>query len=296
MEKDLLIKLQHFFEVDLKLKKDMISIAPSKEFQYSDESAISKYTDSINDFLEYTFTELKCMTVDIFGINSLVMQRINELEVQIKNNFYSCGFDPDKLNSFYKNFITNMEPEFVKLVKDRCVGYTLTSSSESPMSKATTINEILHFIHSYVLNNEKILQAMPEINKKVNEFKFPLILRGKQVPYFEELFNQFPLNVDVGWTDIVIINDRKLIMMVRDRGHALTIEVTLNNGTARVEYFIPKICNLEMVNNLPGINVVSDKSIGATGVFEVPCDELYNSLFIFISKVPMDMDQEFNRK
>ena len=55
MEKDLLIKLQHFFEVDLKLKKDMISIAPSKEFQYSAESAISKYTDSINDFLEYTF-------------------------------------------------------------------------------------------------------------------------------------------------------------------------------------------------------------------------------------------------
>lgn len=33
--------------------------------------------------------------------------------------------------------------------------------------------------------------------------------------------------------------------MVRDRGHALSIEVTLNKDNARIEYFIPKICNVE---------------------------------------------------
>lgn len=49
---------------------------------------------------------------------------------------------------------------------------------------------------------------------------------------------------------MVAISERKLLMMVRDRGHALSIEITLNGQNARLEYFIPKVCNVDMVNNL----------------------------------------------
>ncbi len=41
----------------------------------------------------------------------------------------------------------------------------------------------------------------------------------------------------------------------------LTIEVTLNNNIARIEYFIPKLCNIEMINNLPGVNKVNKKIV-----------------------------------
>ena len=84
--------------------------------------------------------------------------------------------------------------------------------------------------------------------------------------------------------------------MVRDKGHALSIEISLHNDVARIEYFIPKLCNIDMINKLPGINAVNKDSIGATGVVEVPINILSDALFDFISKVPMDSDMDLPSK
>lgn len=280
-----LIKLQHFLEVDLKIKKEMLNIAPANDNQYND---VEKYSDRVNDFLIYIFSELKCIASDIFGLKSQIMEKITTMESVIKNNFYSCGYDIDKLRLFYKNCISNMELDFINAVKGECVGYSFGGISSAKNAK--TINEILHFIHSFILNNERILQSIPLIDKKENNYKYPISLRGIRVPVFEQLLAIFPNDLDVGWTDMVAVNERKLLMMVRDRGHALTIEITLNLQTARIEYFIPKICNVDMVNNLPGINKVNQDSVGATGIIEIPISDLPNTLFSFISKVPMDSD------
>lgn len=288
MTDELLIKLQHFFEVDLKIKKELLNMTPPSDDQYYD---IEKYIDNVNDSLIYIFSELKCITSDIFGSNTQIMNKVIAMENAIKNSFYSCGYDIDKLRTFYKKCISDMELDFIDSVKEECVGYTFGGGSSA--QKAKTINEILHFIHSYILNNEQLLQSISLINKKENDYGYPISLRGFQVPLFEQLLEVFPNDLDVGWTDMVAVNERKLLMMVRDRGHALTIEITLNIQTARIEYFIPKLCNIDMVNNLPGINKVNQDSVGATGVIEVPLNDLQNTLFSFISKVPMDSDMVF---
>ena len=185
-----------------------------------------------------------------------------------------------------------MELIFIDNVKRECVGYTFGSTTSVEM--AVSVNELLHFIHSYVINNDEILQSIPLLNEKKNNYDYPISLRGVKSPVFEQLFNLFPLDLDCGWTDMVVINDKKLIMMVRDRGHALTIDISLNNDMARIEYFIPKLCNIEMINNLPGINKVNENSVGATGVMEVPINTLPSVLFDFISRVPTDNDMIIN--
>ena len=48
-----LIKLQHFFEVDLKIKKEMLNMNPLIDTQYMNESSIIKYTDRVYDSLIY---------------------------------------------------------------------------------------------------------------------------------------------------------------------------------------------------------------------------------------------------
>ena len=78
--------------------------------------------------------------------------------------------------------------------------------------------------------------------------------------------------------------------MIRDRGHALTIEITINNDKARIDYFIPKIININMINALSGANKVRENSVWATGVIEVNKDILNGTLFNFIFKVPTDRD------
>ena len=181
-----------------------------------------------------------------------------------------------------------MTPDFINSVKQECIGYYYGTTSS--IETANSLNEVLHFLHSYIINNENILQSISLINQKQNEFDYPIQLRGNKSEIFEDLFEKFPTDIDVGWTDMVIINEKKLIMMVRDRGHALSIEITLNNDKARIEYFIPKLCNIDMINKLPGVNKVDNNSVGATGIIEVDKNELPQVLFNFISKVPMDSD------
>ena len=48
-----------------------------------------------------------------------------------------------------------------------------------------------------------------------------------------------------------------------------------------------------MINTLPGVNKVNENSIGATGVIEVPINDLLDALFDFILKVPTDSDIVF---
>lgn len=288
---DVIIKLEHFFQVDFEIKKGIYNLAPV-DLKYYDELSMQKYTDQLNDLLIYIFCELKCIALDLFKKDSNVISKIFSMEKNIKNQFYSCGFDIDKLKKFYEIYISNMTNDFINSVKKECVGYTFYGTSSIEM--ANSLNEILHFLHSYIINNEIILQSVPLIKEKQNEFDYPIQLRGQKSNIFELLFEQFPTNIDVSWTDMIIINEKKLIMMVKDRGHALSIEITLNGNIARIEYFIPKLCNIDMINSLPGINRVNNNSIGATGIIEVSINELPETLFNFISKVPMDSDMNFN--
>ena len=283
----IMIKLEHFFQVDFEIKKEMYNLAPAN-LKYFDESSMQKYTDNLDDFLMYYFSELKCISLDIFGKDSNVISRILSMEKNIKKEFYSCGFDINKLKKFYEIYISNMTSDFINNVKQECVGYSFAGTSSVEI--ANSLNEILHFVHSYIVNNENILQSIELIDQKHNDFNYPIQLRGNKEEVFEQIFKDFPTNIDVGWTDMVVINNKKLIMMVRDRGHALSIEVSLNGNRARIEYFIPKLCNIDMINLLPGINKVNNNSIGATGAIEVNIDDLSQVLFDFISKVPMDSD------
>ena len=124
MYNERIIKLQHFFSADVKIKKEMNEISPHLN-QYLDENSMIKYTDKVNDSLNYIFSELKCITLDIFGVQSNVFERICYLEQITKNSFYSCGLDIDKLKIFYKKFIANLELNFINSVKNECVGYNV---------------------------------------------------------------------------------------------------------------------------------------------------------------------------
>ena len=292
MNNELLIKMQHFFEVDLKIKKELYNNVPQDT--YIDSNSTMKYADNLNDSLNYIFSEFKYITADFFGTKSPVFIKIDELERIIKNNFYSCGNDINKLQNFYRYFVSNMTPEFIDNIKNNCVGYT--GGNVDPIMQATSINEILHFLHSYIINNEELLQAIPINKQKNNMYKYPITYRGYNSELFGQLFDQFPISIDCGWTDMVALSDKKLIMMVRDRGHALSIEISINNDIARLEYFIPKLCNIDMINALPGVNKVNENSIAATGVIETSVNNLPQTLYSFIEKVPTDADIVFEGK
>ena len=291
MDETKLIKLQHFFEADMKLKKEMYQSAPPAPDKLVD---VEKYADSLYESLLYIFSELKCVSLDLYGPNSTVLKKCLELEKDIKQAFYNCGYDYKKLQAFYTNYISNMDPNFINKVKENCMGYYLWA--KAPFDEAKTINEFLHVMHAFIVNNDHIYKSIPEVCNKKNDQGYPISYRGVDTPAFKTLFENFPLDLDVGWTDMLCLDDRKVLMMIRDRGHALTLEITLNpNNEARVEYFIPKICNLDMVNSLEGVNKVDNDVVGTTGVIVCNINDLPNKVFTFISMVPTDVDMPFHR-
>ena len=286
-----LAKLQHFFEMDVKIKKEMLKISPPNNYQCLDENSLIKYTDLAYETIIFIFNELKRMIMDMFITDKLYfLEKVDILQQEIIKKFIDCSTNINDLRYFYKYYVSYMDKSFIEIVKSECYGYGPHDVKKS-ISSVRTPNEILHLIHSYVMNNEEILLSIPLINQKNNNFNYPISFRGVTNLLFEQVFLNFPIDLDCGLTDIIGVNDNKLLLMVRDRGHALTIEITLNDDIARIEYFIPKICNIDMVNSLPGLfTKVNDDSVAAVGVIEVDKKNLCNVLYKFISNVPTDND------
>ena len=95
--------------------------------------------------------------------------------------------------------------------------------------------------------------------------------------------------------DIVCYGDDKAILLVRDVAHALSIQIKKYEGGYFVEYFVPKICNVEMVNKLPGVTKVVDDSSYTIGQFEIAEKDFPASLYQFVKMVPTDADMLLNK-
>ena len=285
--------MQHFFEQDIKLKKEIYNMCPPSD--YIDEDSLMKYTDNLQESINYIFSEFKRIAADFFEGNSrnLLEANIDKYEKKVIDEFNSCGLDINKLRSFYKNYISDMKEEFVDSVKVSCVGDKFVNYLY-PISKANTINEYIHYFHSYILNSCDVLRKIPINSERLNREGYPIRLRGFNSNRAIEIFKAIPFELECGFAEIIAVNENKIIMMFRDLGHATTIEVSLDNGNAKVEYFVPKLNNIELINYLPGVNKVNENSVGATGSFEVKEDNLTNSIVNFISRVPTDKNRNMD--
>ena len=79
MEDENLIKIQHFFEVDNRIKREMYRVAPPKDEDLLTNYSVKRYTDELEDAILYAFCEFKCISKDLFGTRSEEFKRIKKL-------------------------------------------------------------------------------------------------------------------------------------------------------------------------------------------------------------------------
>lgn len=281
---DQLLKIENFFTNNLKIKKLIYNLKPS----LMDSSNKIAKMDYIINFLN-TMDQIKSIMLKISDnfyknsdINEIINNHFEEYDTIVLNNY-------NDLEDIYKRCCSNMDSDLIEIVKDEFCGYKLMGGNiRKALNKASTINEILHVLHSSIVNNELYYQSVPEIARKCNEDGENIILRGKENELAEKLFFNFPVDIESGSNDIVSLND-KILMMIRDRGHALSIEMDIDGENVWVKYFIPKICNHDMASKLKGINLKSNEKT-ATGEFLTDKDNLLNDIYTFVAGVPMDDD------
>lgn len=91
MPNDNMIKLEHFFMVDKRIKDEMIAISPPTD--YLDTESLIKYTDKLDDSLNYIFMELRCVVKDLFMGNGNIAfyEKVLFLENLSKRNLWNAA-------------------------------------------------------------------------------------------------------------------------------------------------------------------------------------------------------------
>lgn len=281
--------LKNFIKTDLSIKNDLLELAPNKTDNF-DESSKINYIDKLYKSLKDLEFDFKS-SLKGFNFDDKINESLTEFFNKEKEKLAIGNYNNINCNEIYQNNFSDMSKTFIEDVKKTFVGYTSFNENDlnTSIKEAKTINELLHTCHSYIMNNQSILSSITKISEKQNQFKYPISLYGEQTKAAEELFNNFPMDLDVGWTDIISLEDQ-IFMMVRDRGHALTIDIDTSKDDYLVKYFVPKLCNEDMIKALPGINKDNISQNGASGCFQCKNTEFTNKLFSFIEKVPTDND------
>lgn len=303
-------KIEKFFGIDMRIKQELIDVAPSEIDGYNQESMMA-YSDKLYEqFEEMEYQILQI--INMYGFGEVVHGLIKEKLQDIKNSLINAGYTFANLKKVYRDFFSGMSKQLVDSVQDTCKGYYTTREFKLPktISQCKTINEILHVLHSYVVNNEKILQGLPKIDEKTKSVTintFDAYRQPKKEAWQftcatlygvkNEIAQQIYMNInpeqkEIGESTIIGL-ENKVLMMVRDRGHALTLEIDTEGDKSLVRYFIPKICNIELVNQLRGVTKVAesaDVTDTATGCFECEKNNIGNEIVSFVEKVPTDSD------
>lgn len=283
-------KLDKFFKIDLKIKDLILKTKPNEKIY--DTSGAIKYVDNLIKELD-TIKDYFSWIIDTYNMTPYLKDVINNSFNEYNEKLLNSNYDYDKLTRIYQECILKMTVGLEKGLQKNLFGYNINRKEVESFEKCKTINDYLHAFHFYIVNNEKIFHSMPVIDRKINKDDEPIILFGKENDLSRDLFNKYPVELGTGEVDILSFDDH-LLMMIRDVGHALSVDSTIENDNIRVSYFVPKSCNIEKVNKLKGVTkldpLTSDMFSPTNGEFVCKKEDFTSEMIDFISNVPTDID------
>ena len=297
--------LANFFESDAKIKEILEECAPTN---LDTQDTVIEYSNKLMKAIETIEVEMNKIFSQKGLPTSMFKENVMKLLGEIKNQLEST-MDPHKLKEIYKKSFSDMSPKFVEDVGKVCVGYTTKQhfnrdgsniSLFGVAAETKTINEMLHLLHSYICNDDNMYKMLPVVERKKIGRYGDCTLFGEASDIAKDIYDSMPenqWNSELGETYIIGLKNRAL-MMVRDSGHALTIDIEEDKekGKVFVKYFVPKICNIEKLNKLKGIHKIPTdaywRDMSANGMYETSIDGFGIDIVNFIQEVPTDMDME----
>lgn len=280
---------KNFFKIDLRIKRELMQAAPSQTDDF-DEGSRMKYVDDAY----HTYKDFRSDFAQIeqdFHLGETVQRCTDEFFRRGAEHFAPSRYDASITKKIYQEEFTDMRRDFIEKVKNKFVGYKLVRGNLGAMiAGSRSVNELLHAYHSFIMNNENILQNVPPVSSKENSSGYSIVLRGEETALSKQLFDSISDDLNIGDTDIVSA-DENIMMMVRNRGHALTISAEPDGAQPDkmwVEYNVPKLCNIEKIKALPGLSGCTEN--GASGGFFVSRNEFGSKISEFIVRVPNDKD------
>ena len=104
-----------------------------------------------------------------------------------------------------------MSPELVRKVNEEIYGYSCFIDLEGILSQSASITEILHVFHTFIINNENILQS-----SMVQSEKGRTRLYGEKTQIATSIFDGLDNFMADSEKTILSISDNHIIVMLRD--------------------------------------------------------------------------------
>ena len=280
-------KVKKFLDLDMHIKKMIESLNPNEKC-FSEEGCVD-YSNNLMKELKYFKDSFRILGESLSMSEENISIMTSKMD-EITNKFIETRLDYDNLKKFYINNILKMNEEPLKAIEEGYVGYALFKSGQDALKKCKTINDMLHVCHHMLFNNEKIYGLMPVIEEKEITGGVAKLL-GEENKDAKDIYDHIQ-DVYSYEIDILSING-SIIIMARDLGHALTVNVDKENDNYRISYFIPKICNPKKANAFPGVTKVpldASPSAATTGEYVIKDGNLGERVSIFLKNVPTDGD------
>ena len=287
-------KINSFFMHDMNIKNAFIRLSLDDDYKY-DEHYVEMFVRNAYEDLKYVFQEFNTI-MDTLNINSYLKNYVIESFEKIEEEFAECGFNPDKLKDFYNKCISHMNPTLLADISQNLSGYRVMRDEATVIYKTTTLNELLHVLHASVVNNDLLLKSCDLLDKKARPSQgynnACTELYGEEFPLARYVYDNITNDVESDVITILSVNPDNVLIMTRDLGHATSFEIDDYGDYIMVHYFIPKLCNIELINKLHGINPVKPSATtfqGATGRFETTKDQLMNDINGVLVNIPDDI-------
>jgi len=282
---------ENFFELDIQIKSLLYKLAPPEEFLSEEDKFkyLDKLIKSLN-LIKKTFIYMTDLLECSENITDTLMNKFNIIESALLETDYTSN----SLKKLYNVCFAKMDDELLTLVKKSFYGDASKNNQRkitSVLDKCVSINEMLHVLHVYMDNNKILMNKIPILEMKISlGEEDPIYLRGDINPIAKAIYDAQDENFDTGEVDIVALNKcKKILMLVRHRGHALSIQIEeINEYELGINYFIPKVHHYELIKNLRGLNNYKQGDKVASGSFLISKENVGEEIFEFVRMVPTD--------
>ena len=145
--------VQDFWEKDVEIKKilmDLLKAESSMNGVYQMQRYVNLLRRTTNS-LEGIF---KKMIPLLKGIPSnLMLDFVTKFFAQIQIEIESCDCTAPGIHKLVTTRFSDMKESFLNVVNQNCVACYLWFDLKSIVEECTSINELLHFYHAYIINN-----------------------------------------------------------------------------------------------------------------------------------------------
>jgi len=231
-------EMKNFFILNAGFKEiiENLSLVRNRRngFFLSTKEEISiEYSDQMCTCLFYVIDKIN-ITMHNFGFSAEIIEEIHKRMNEIISNFNQCSINLDALTKFYEEYILGLSQKACKKIDESLFPYIpqYEHNALEVAKECKTINDIVHFLHVCIVNDEKNYQNIPVLYGYESE-ENRVYLKGEVSEISRFLYKEYIENIRPMQCPVEILDIGNNILILAG-SNDMTISFVIDLTTPRI--------------------------------------------------------------